>query len=160
MKTKTTIAAIVLAALTGSAIAGTQIANFQATATLNAACTLSMNDFNFGSIQFKSDSSTLSQLKVTCNPGVIAVGTISTGTSGSFTRYMTDGTPSSDHLMYQIFLPGHSNTTLGDGSSGTETIPITGAGTEKSQWISGMVLRGQYLKPGSYSDSLTLTVTY
>ena len=44
------ITTIALAALSSLAIAGTQSANFQATATLNAACTLSMNDFNFGAI--------------------------------------------------------------------------------------------------------------
>lgn len=154
------ITTIALAALSSLAIAGTQSANFQATATLNAACTLSMNDFNFGAILFNSDSSKLSQLKVTCNPGVTATGTINTGGSGSFNRYMTDGTPSSDHLQYQIFLPSHSNTSIGDGSAGTETIPITGTGSVTTQWISGVVLRGQYLKPGNYSDSLTLKVTY
>lgn len=57
------ITTIALAALSSLAIAGTQSANFQATATLNAACTLSMNDFNFGAILFNSDSSKLSQLK-------------------------------------------------------------------------------------------------
>lgn len=160
MKTIKTLTTLALALIAATANAGTQIANFQATATMNAACSLSMNDFNFGSIQFKSDSSALSQLKVTCNPGVTAVGTISTGASSTFNRYMTDGTPSSDHLQYQIFLPGHSNILIGDGSSGTETIPVTGTGSQTLQWIGGLVLRGQYLKPGSYSDSLTVTVTY
>ena len=64
----------------------------------------------------------------------------------------------SDFLKYFVNIPGGSS--LGDGTSGTVKFTITGTGGQDFKWIAISVLRGQYFKPGNYSDSLTMTLTY
>lgn len=166
MMTKTTNRIISLAfaasiASIGSiANAGQQTTNFQASAQLQSTCALQIDDFKFGTTAYSYDQTTLAELSVTCSKGVNAVATISAGNSSDFTRYMTDGTPESDKLMYKLYLPGDASRIVGDGTNGTITIQITGTGSPVYKWISGSVLRGQYLKPGNYSDSLTMTLTY
>ena len=131
---------------------------FQTSAQMQAACAIQIEDFNFGLIDYKNDKTMLKSLEITCNKGVVAVGTLSKGNSDTFDRYMTDGTAESDFLKYFVNIPGGSS--LGDGTSGTVKFTITGTGGQDFKWIAISVLRGQYFKPGNYSDSLTMTLTY
>lgn len=73
---------------------------------------------------------------------------------------MNDGTPNSDKVKYSLNLPGKTHEPLGDGTNGTYTFSLVGTGIPKFQWIGAQVLRGQYVKPGNYSDTLIMKFTY
>lgn len=138
----------------------TVVGQFNTSAQLQSTCSVNIDDINFGEISFKSDKVVLSLLSTTCSKGITAIGSISTGVSNDYNqRYLTDGTVDSDKLNYRVSLPGKV-ASIGDGTSGTQTITITGTGITDSQWISGIVLRGQYLKPGLYNDTLVFKLTY
>lgn len=139
--------------------ASTQVSNIQTQAQLQAVCTFTIPNFTFGNISYKSDKLILNSLNYTCNSGITGTATLSKGNSTNFLRVMNNGQPDSDTLRYNIFLPGN-NTPIGDGTDGSRTLTLNGTGKEEFMWISGSVLRNQYIRPGNYSDNLTLTVTY
>ena len=130
------------------------------TATLQSSCSFSMPIVNFGEIEYTYDKTTLTQLEFTCSKGVNALVTIEGGNAGESFRYMSDGTPTSDKVRYSLNLPGKANQPLGDGTNGTYTFNLVGSGVQNFQWIGAQVLRGQYVKPGNYSDTLIMKVTY
>lgn len=82
---------------------------------------------------------------------------LSTGISGTFSfRTMINGT---NTLQYNLYTTsGHANV-WGDGTSSTRT--VGGNGTSSStQTIYGRIPAGQDVSAGSYSDSITLTITF
>ncbi len=139
--------------------AETQNSNFQTQAQLQASCSISMPNYNFGNISYKFDKVVMNTLTVVCNKGIVATVSISTGTSGTFSRHMTTGNQDSDILKYSLYLPG-GQAQLGDGTNGTVTFQINGTGEPVNQFISGIISRNQYIRPGNYSDNLTMILTY
>jgi spore coat protein U-like protein len=67
--------------------------------------------------------------------------------------------PASALLSYQLFRDsGHS---LNWGVTiGTDTVSVTGNGSAQVQTVYGQIPAGQFVAPGSYSDTITATVTY
>jgi spore coat protein U-like protein len=100
-----------------------------------------------------------------CAGGLVAGGTLppftvamSTG-SGSFAqRKMTSATYS---LKYQIYTSASLATVWGDGTGSTSTVP-GGNGGVASQTLTGygVISTSQYVTPGSYTDNITVTLTY
>jgi spore coat protein U-like protein len=43
---------------------------------------------------------------------------------------------------------------------GTDTVPLTGNGAAQVETVYGQIPAGQFVAPGSYSDTITATVTY
>jgi spore coat protein U-like protein len=83
---------------------------------------------------------------------------LSTG-SGSFTqRKMTSGTYS---LHYQIYTSAALSTVWGDGTGSSSTV-AGGNGGVASQTLTGygVISTSQYVTPGSYTDTITVTLTY
>ena len=134
--------------------------SMESSAVLQSSCSFSMPTVNFGEIAYTYDKSKLTQLQFTCSKGVNALVTIEGGNDGESFRYMNDGTPTSDKVKYSLILPGNPLEPLGDGTNGTYTFSLVGTGVPKFQWIAGLVLREQYVKPGNYSDTLIMKFTY
>lgn len=152
-----------LLAFIGNTYAATATAPLVASAQLQPSCRLSMEDIAIGDANTPGfDKTALGMLSVVCNKDVTSVASFSAGSSGLFNqRYMTDGTPGSDHLNYRLYLNGSANTTyLGDGNNGSATITLLGTGSSVTKFINAQVPRDQYIKAGNYSDSLTLTLSY
>lgn len=140
------------------ALATDTTGNMTTNAQIQAACSVSVDNMNFGTISYKNTNISLAKLATTCSKGIVGTGSLSTGNSSDYARYMTNGTDNSDHLKYDITMPG--GLTLGDGSGTTGTLSITGTGVEVQQWLSGTLPKSQYLTPGNYSDNLTFTLSY
>ena len=70
---------------------------------------------------------------------------------------MTTGSQDSDILKYNLYLPA-GQAQLGDGTDGSVTFQINGTGGPVNQFISGIITRKQYVKPGNYFDNLTMTL--
>ena len=85
---------------------------------------------------------------------------IGSGTSYS-TRVMKSGT---NELTYYIYRDSNRSQIMGDGTSSSYTLTNSWTSSGTKQWqsnIYGRIPRYQYnVVPGSYSDSITWTITY
>jgi spore coat protein U-like protein len=77
--------------------------------------------------------------------------------SGS-TRRMAG--PSGSFLNYGLFSNSGRTTGWGDGTAVGAIVSGTGSGTAQSLTVYGQIPAGQYARPGSYTDSVFVTVTY
>ena len=132
---------------------------FTVTATNSNACTISANPLAFGTYTGLQVNST-STISVTCtNTTPYNVG-LDAGTASGATvtnRSMTG--PASTLLGYMLFRD--STRTLNWGNTvGLDTLAGSGSGTVQPLTVYGQVPAAQYARPGSYSDTITATITY
>jgi spore coat protein U-like protein len=111
-------------------------------------------------------SDTTGSVTLSCN---ISAGSVSytmaltTGGSGSYVpRQMSSG---ASHLNYNLYLDSARTTVWGDGTGGTQTLsgtsPIVVPSYTQTDNVYGRILANQQsTPPGSYSDTITVTVTY
>jgi spore coat protein U-like protein len=139
--------------------ATTVTTTFAVTATVGATCLVSATPLSFGSYT-GADTNTTSTVTVTCtnttpyNVGLSAG--LSTGAT-VITRNMTG--PSSALLGYELFRD--AGRTLNWGVTiGSDTQTGTGNGSAQILTVYGQVPPSQYVVPGTYSDTITATVTY
>jgi spore coat protein U-like protein len=161
---KLTLVAAALAA--GIADAATTTTTFTVTASVLATCSTTATALAFGTYTpgagALANSSTIS-VKCTKNtPYTVALnaGTTAGGTLAQ--RLMGSG---ANRLQYNLFTTAALTTIFGDGTGGTGTGAGTGAGvaTANSLTVFGQLpdnATNQAAVPGSYSDTITVTVTY
>jgi spore coat protein U-like protein len=156
---KAILCAIWLASPAG---AGTVTDTFDVTLTIQAGCEVSAPDnLNFGTATFLDAILTGTvQFSVRCTSGTN--GTISLnggiGSSGTVaTRTMESGANSID---YSLYTSGAYATIWGDGSSGTSTVAHAGNGSIATLTIHGQVPIQTTPTAATYSDTITITVTY
>ena len=139
--------------------AATATSSLAVSATVTSTCMVSATSLGFGSYSglVAPASSTVS---VTCtnttpyNVGLSAgLGAGATVTS----RKMTG--PASALLAYGLFRDtGH---TVGwGGTAGTDTVAGTGNGATQPITVYGQIPTAQYVVPGAYADTITVTVSY
>jgi len=134
-------------------------ASFTVTAVVQATCSIVANPLAFGAYSGLLINST-STLSVTCtNTTSYNVG-LSAGTATGATvtnRSMTG--PSATLLGYKLFSNSGLTTNWGN-TVGTNTLAGTGNGALQPLPIYGQLTAGQYVRPGSYTDTITATITY
>jgi len=161
---KLKIVAIGLLLLDGQAVqAATDTTTFQVTATVNDACNVSATDLAFGVYDpSAADNEKTSTITVTCtkataydvglNEGTVAGATVTT-------RQMID-TVSTDLINYSLFSDSSRTVNWGNTVS-TDTVHVGSAtGTAENHTVYGRIPTGQFVTAGSYSDTITVTVTY
>lgn len=126
---------------------------------------VTVEPLSFGGYYASANASTVEPFSVTisCVGGdsssTVPPVSISLGTgSGSFAkRAMTSGSSS---LNYQIYTSASLAVVWGDGTGGSS--PVTGGGSSSSQIFTGYgeVPARQWVIPGAYTDTLTVTVSY
>lgn len=146
---------------------------------LGATCTVSSTGMAFGIYQpvtFAGKLTSLDKLstanvKVVCT-GLLALGgyTISLGPStygtGNLisTRYLNNTTNGGPYMAYNIYTESTYTTIWGNGTTGslvTGTSALIIGTSTNNHTVYGKVLAGQNtLKAGSFSDGLTMTLTY
>lgn len=152
------LAAILLLLPLHSGQAATTTAVMPVSATVLAACTVAAQPLAFGSYQGAQIDATTT-IGVSCTNGTafnIGLDLGSNPLTGS--RRML-GPAAGQYLAYSLSRDtGHS---LPWGSSvGTDTLQATSVGSLSSIQVYGRVNGGQYPAPGTYADSVTITVTY
>lgn len=86
------------------------------------------------------------------------VATLSRGSSPTYTpRTMLSG---ANTLNYNIYNQAAFTTIWGDGTGGTLTRPYGGGGGSAAGTGFGQIPAGQYVNPGAYTDTITVTITY
>ena len=142
-----------------SAFASTSIpTTFAVTATVQSTCLISASSMSFGTYTGAAAPST-STVTVTCtnttpytvglNAGTATLATVTT-------RQMTG--PSSALLNYALY--SDSARTVNWGNTTGSWVSGIGSGSAQGLTVYGQAAAGQYVTPGSYTDTITATVTY
>ncbi len=146
--------------------AGTASNSFQVTATVTSSCTVSGTTLNFGaSIDPLAASvpldatSTLSVVCTNTTPYTVALnaGANAGGPANFSARAMKSGVHS---LGYQLYLDAGRATVWGDGTASSSTSAGTGTGSTQTLTIYGRLPSLANVVPGSYTDTVTVTVSY
>lgn len=147
----------IMASITGNFT--TAVASFSITATVAQGCTIAANTLSFGAYAGILVNST-STITVTCaNTTTYNVG-LSAGTAAGATvthRSMT-GTGGS-LLSYKLFRDAARTLNWGN-TVGSDSLAGRGTGTAQRLTVYGQVPGGQFPPPGTYSDTITATITY
>jgi spore coat protein U-like protein len=165
MKFNAPVAAGVLLALAGTAHADTRTNTFEVTATVARNCLITAGSLNLGIFDGTNNLDTAtSTVSVRCTAGTPFTVGLSTGlNSTDFAARKLKKTDSADTLTYNLYRDGArtevwNETTqvvggLGAGMSLGNAVPLTVYGK--------LVAAGNEDAPqGSYSDTITATVTY
>jgi spore coat protein U-like protein len=157
--------AVLAAGLSQPAFAGTQTTTLGVSATVGDDCTISATSVAFGTVNVTSGSPATATggLTVRCSAGTSWTATASAGSGSGATatlRKMTLGVDPTKTLNYALYVDSGYVSVWGDGSTGSG-ITGTGTGADDTRTVYARVPTGQASATrGSYSDSVTVTVTY
>jgi len=159
-----------LLAVAGNAVAGSTLGNFLVSATVAVNCKVSTSPLSFGAYTPGGGPMAVntvigvfctktSPFTVKLNPGSTA--------GGSFgQRLMGNTTPGdADTLQYNLYTTAAFGTVFGDGTAGTGTDGGVGLGmaTSVNETVYGQLLdsiANQNVSPGTYNDTITVTVAF
>lgn len=162
MKLKITALAIALAALSGSAMAGSATTTFQVTATVNASCAIAATNVNFGSVTpaANGDATATGSITATCTKTTPYTLAINAGSGTIANRTMAGAdSANTDKLAYNLYT-GSDHTTVWGETIGADTVGLNGNGAAQVSTIYGKLPLNQYIRPDSYTDNLTVTINY
>ncbi len=146
-----------------AAMADTASSSLSVSATVTKNCTVSTSPINFGSINTTTGAAVggTGGLSIVCTSGTDwdASAGVGAGSGASFSeRFMGSG---GNVLGYNLYTDSGYSSVWGDGTASTVLVSDTGSGVAQSVTIYGRVGSGQTSVPaGSYSDSVSVTVTY
>jgi spore coat protein U-like protein len=158
-----TLAVLLFVPCQQTAEAATDTTTFQVTATVNEVCSVSATDLAFGIYDpSAADNDNTSTITVTCTKGTNYSVGLNEGTASGATvttRQMEDAV-SSDLINYSLYSDASRTVNWGNTPS-TDTVDVASAtGAAENHTVYGRISAGQYVTAGSYSDTITVTVTY
>lgn len=133
---------------------GPATTTFTVTATVANLCTISATNMAFGTYTPSSAATATSTITSTCSSGDTDAISLSAGSGSYSQRTMING---SNSLNYNLYTDsGYMN--IWDSS--TNVVTLTGTGGQQTTTVYGQVPAGQYVAAGSYSDTITASITY
>jgi spore coat protein U-like protein len=158
---KSVVAIACLFPSANGALAATTASNFTVQIAIGASCTInSASTLNFGAQGvLTANVDQTSTLQVQCtNTTPYNIGlNAGTGTGATVaSRKMTSGANTVNYSLYS----DAGRTTVWGNTVGTDTVAGTGDGAAQSYSVYGRVPAQTTPAPGSYSDTVTVTVTY
>jgi spore coat protein U-like protein len=160
---RSALALMVWAASALSAWAATDTVTFQVTASVLSACDVQATNHAFGTYTPSSGTPLdgTSTVSVYCTSGTPYTLSLDVGTGGGdFTaRQMGSG---GNQMSYNLYTTNARSTVWGDGSGSTGTISGNGSGllTAAQHIVYGRIAINQDVAPGSYTSTVTVTVTF
>jgi spore coat protein U-like protein len=144
-----------------AALASTTTTTFTSQITLAATCVInSASTLNFGNQGIlAANVDQTSTVQVTCtNTTPYNIGLdVGTGSGATVaTRKMTSGGATVNYSLYS----DSAHTTVWGNTIGTDTVAATGNGTGQNYTVYGRVPPQTTPAPGTYTDTITVTVTY
>lgn len=130
---------------------------FMTTPLCAATCTLGIQGVSFGNYDFLSSQNLdgVGNVSVTCDVSTSYTIALSPGTGTYALRLLSNG---SYQLTYNLYTDAAHTTVWGDGSSGSSI--VSGSGTSAGYSAYGSIPAGQNPYAGSYSDAITVTLTF
>jgi len=134
--------------------------SFSVTATVVSACSVSATSVSFGSTGFlTANKDAQGTLSILCSPSLPYTVSLDGGTSGATDPTQRKMSLSGTRVTYGLYRD--ASRTLGWGSTiGTNTTSGTGTGTTQTQTVYGRIAAQTTPTPGSYSDTVVVTVGY
>jgi len=160
---KSLIAALLAGlAAAAPALAGTATGQFDVTATVLDNCAVTASDLNFGNYAPSSGTAVTASttLQVVCTPSLAYTIALDGGTTTGAVaaRAMSDG--GAGQLAYGLYTSSAYSTIWGDGTGATQRVAGTGSGAAQPHTVYGRIPASQFVAAGSYSDRITVTVSY
>jgi spore coat protein U-like protein len=154
------VACLALALTPNPAAASTATTTFTVSASVTATCLISATTLSFGNYAFAATPAS-STISVTCTNGTTYNVGLNAGlaSGATVTSRQMAGTVAGSLLNYGLFKDSGHATNWGD-TVGTDTVAGTGNGAAQSLTVYGQIPATQYVAPGSYSDTITATITY
>jgi spore coat protein U-like protein len=162
MRHKLLIAALLCIGLCDEADAATATGTFQVQITIQATCILvSSTNLNFGTNGVLSANiNQTSTITVQCtNTTPYNIGLNAGVNGGSVTTRQMKGGPTSQLINYSLFSNAGLTQNWGQ-TVGTDTVAATGNGAAQGFTVFGQVPAQTTPTPGTYTDTITVTVTY
>ena len=124
---------------------------------VHAGCALNVVGLNFGEYDIfnTQDTHITTNIAVTCDAASSFEVSLSAG-SGTFASRTLVG--DAHPLAYNLYVDPAHVTIWGDGSPGTMT--VSGTGTSSNFTVYGRIPARQNASVGSYSDTITVTITF
>jgi spore coat protein U-like protein len=162
-RTVFTIGCIALAAVTGVADA-TSDPIHRAGLAQDSACTFSATPITFGVYNINQQTSVYSvgTLTANCIRSLAFTVALSTGSGESFKpRTMTDLVNGRKYTLdYNLYTDPGRSLVWGDGTEGTHVVPALGLTVPVSLIVYGQVPGSQNPAPGTFTDTVTATITF
>ena len=146
--------------------AGSSNDSLAVTATVVSACTVSAATLNFGGsidpLAAATPIDATSTLTVVCtNTTPYAVSLDAGLNAGAATNFGSRTMKSGAHsLGYQLYTTAARAVVWGDGTGGSAPVSGTGIGSSQSLTIHGRLPSLSGVVPGTYSDTVTVTISY
>lgn len=165
MKTKYVLLASALMAASGyatMAAAATDTTNFDAVIKIQNSCdanVATVNDLDFGTKTFADTNiGSTTDISVKCTTDASYTIGLTAASGGTGSRTMSG--PGSTSIGYEMYSNAGHTSVWGD-TIGTDTVADTGNGSTQTKTVYGLVpsIPGT-ATAGSYSDTVTVTVTY
>lgn len=135
---------------------------FNVSATITKNCTVSATTIDFGTINgfLTANVDQTTTLQTTCTSGTPYKIGLDNGQNASGTTRRMIGPPG-EYAVYELYRDsGRTQRWGNDTVNGTDTVNDTGNGLAKTNTIYGRVAAQATPAPGSYSDTITVYVTY
>ena len=154
--------AVAVLATPAAGIAATATTTFQVTATVLSVCTVAATNLAFGNYDASSGTpnDASSTVTTTCSNTTAYTVALNAGTGSGATVALRKMTNGANTLNYSMYTTAGRTTVWGDGTLSTVTQAGTGNGAGQALTVFGRVPVGQYVTAGSYTDTVTATVTY
>ena len=156
-------AAVVLATATAPIWSATTSTTFTVSSTVVATCNVSAGALNFGSMlptPIQSNVDATSSISATCSNSVPYSIALNAGTGTGATVALRKMSSGADTLNYQLYTDSQRTAIWGDGTAGTTVSNQTGSGSAQTITVYGRIPTGQTPPVGSYTDTITVTVTF
>jgi spore coat protein U-like protein len=138
--------------------AQTATTTFRVQTKVQAVCTVTANDLNFGTYAQTGTNGT-TQLRAICSPQTTYNIGLNEGTTTGATinqRKMASGT---NAINYQLYSDSARSTIWGN-TSGTDTVTGVGTGLAQDHTVFGAIPATQSIPAGDYGDTITVRIYY
>lgn len=144
-----------------SAHAATEQTTFTVSATVVAACAVSASNLSFGNYNptLGAPNDNQTSLLVTCTNGSGYNVGLDAGAGSGATAAARKMMQSANALLYTLYRDSNRTLVWGD-SVGSNTLASSGTGAQQTINIYGRIAAAQTAPAGSYSDTITVTVTF
>jgi spore coat protein U-like protein len=154
------ILGVALAGVAGAAQAATYTGNFNVLMTVQPACTISAVPLAFGTYNPTAGASATATISVSCTnttPYNVGLDAGTTGSSSIAQRLLING--AGNKIGYSMYKDA-AHTMVWGQTVGTDTVAGTANGGTQQITVYGLLPGGQYAFPGTYTDTITATITY
>jgi spore coat protein U-like protein len=146
-----------------SSFAATTSTTITISATVIDSCTVSAAPLSFGNYNGISGGmlDTVAMISPTCTVGTVYAISLCPGQGNEAThanRRLTG--PDGAALQYSVYTDASRTSVWGDGTGGSSWRTGSGTGSTQSLMMYGRVPAAQSVTAGSYSDTITVTLTY